>query len=154
MPNTTRGPLRNDEIAAKIAAVVARNKEGHRLQGEIESLLNLLLPSRRARSAARVVAAARIKDKKTSKDAALSVNVAAAEAVVLRTLLRFEGALTSNDIEAMSGKRYGSITPRMSPLRTKGMITEVGVDKSAGRGRTLYQITAEGRQYLAAHPAL
>lgn len=141
--------LRNDVIASTLVAVVARNKTPKRLLGELESSLNTLLPSRRAKAASRILAVARTGDKKTSVEAAALVNVPKAEARVLRQLHRFAGSLTKHDIAQMIGTQPDNISPRMKPLVRKGLIDEVGVDRSAGRGRTLYQITPAGRAFLA-----
>jgi DNA-binding MarR family transcriptional regulator len=140
--------LRNDTIARQITAVVEANTKPTHLPGEIESLLDRLLPGRRARAAARTIAAARISDKHTSLLASLAVNVGERERLVLSTLHRFGGALTTVDIGEMTGIRYDSITPRMKPLTRKGLVREAGVDTSSSRGRTLYEITPEGVTWI------
>jgi DNA-binding PadR family transcriptional regulator len=74
------------------------------------------------------------------------------ERSVLATMLRSAAALTTYDLESLTGIRYGSITPRMKPLLSKGLVSEVGVDTAAGRGRTLYKITKDGVKWLKKNP--
>ena len=80
-------------------------------------------------------------DPETSKDAAESVNATQLEAIVLSAILRSgERGMTSEEAAAAAGMELGSVTPRFSPLETKGLIfrTERRRPGKSGRGRIVW----------------
>jgi DNA-binding MarR family transcriptional regulator len=67
-------------------------------------------------------ALARSTDPATSKAAAAKVNVSDREQIVLKCL-REQGDATCREIAQRSGLDYASVTPRIKPLRNKGLVT-------------------------------
>lgn len=71
-------------------------------------------------------ALARAGDLFTSHAAAASVNVSAAEAVVLDALRAHPAGLTSHELAEVTGRALVSVSPRMRPLCEKGKVCEAG----------------------------
>ena len=82
-------------------------------------------------------ALARTGDLFTAKRAAASVNVSAAEAVVLAALRAHPAGLTSHELAEVTGRALVSVSPRMRPLCEKGKVREAG----RRDGRTVWRVT-------------
>lgn len=144
-------PLTNDELTAKIMAVIASFPRGSAsVRQGILDVLNTHNVARRSRPALNT-GGVRTGDPSTSQEAAAAVNVAQLELRVLQVMAAAARPLTTYDIETLAHTRYGSITPRMRPLRDKGLVAKSGIDRKSGRGRTLFRVTPSGYQFLAAH---
>lgn len=70
-------------------------------------------------------ARARSGDPETSKAAAARVDVAAREMAVLQAL-QAHGPMNCRELAAASGVDYASVTPRIKPLREKGLVADTG----------------------------
>lgn len=74
--------------------------------------------------------AARGSDPQTSQDAAESINAATLFATVVDELREARIGLTTHEIAHRTGISWGTITPRMKPLRLKGLIYDTGLRRS------------------------
>jgi hypothetical protein len=79
---------------------------------------------------------ARREDPATSKEAAITVNSAALEVLVVDAL-RSNPDASIQDVVEITGERYRSISPRFAPLRRKGLIYVSGKKKAVQTGRTV-----------------
>jgi hypothetical protein len=79
---------------------------------------------------------ARREDPATSKEAAITVNSAALEVLVVDAL-RSHPDISIQDVVEITGERYRSISPRFAPLRRKGLIYVSGKKKAVQTGRTV-----------------
>ena len=87
---------------------------------------------------------ARTSDPITSHDAAASVPVARLELLVLCTIYEY-GPLTWDEIGEKTGVRLGSISPRLKPLFTKGLIDERGRRPgTSGHSQIVWGLTRAG----------
>jgi DNA-binding MarR family transcriptional regulator len=116
-----------------------------RTASRIMSILNQSYPSRRPATASKI-AFSRNGDPSTSSQAAASVNATQAEGDVLQVLLMAAKPLNTHQIADLSGRAYGSITPRMKPLEGKGLISYSEVS-GMGRKCRPYTLTEEGKRY-------
>lgn len=82
-------------------------------------------------------AVARSTDPRTSHDAAGKVDATALERIVLDTLRQYPGGLTSHEINELTKCGLVSISPRMKPLETRGLIERRG----RRDGRTVWRLT-------------
>lgn len=98
-------------------------------------------------------AAARRTDPSTSQDAAKRVNasgkVGKAERAVLRCLAE-GGAANWDEISTRTGLRASTVSPRLKPLRERGLIRDTGQKAPgvSGSDQVLWEITEEGRAVL------
>lgn len=85
--------------------------------------------------------AARKSDPQTSHDAAKSVNTTALEAAVYGCL-KAHGPKTSFEIADILRLSLVTVSPRLAPLRDKGLIKDSGVRRigESGRGRIVWEI--------------
>jgi hypothetical protein len=67
----------------------------------------------------------RADDPDTSKDAGASISTAELEAIVLDLLVEI-GPSTTHELAAEAGIHLVSISPRMAPLRRKGLVEDSG----------------------------
>ena len=77
---------------------------------------------------------ARSRDPETSQEAAEFMRGDAAnhgEREILRVLRAHESGLTTHEISELSGIPYWSTTPRMAPLRRKGLVEDSGLRRQA-----------------------
>ena len=79
----------------------------------------------------------REEDPDTSKDAAGTVNAGDLEQIVL-TLLERWGPSTTHELADMSDIQLVSISPRIAPLRRKGLVEASGVRRA---GSTVWRLT-------------
>ena len=70
--------------------------------------------------------AARHTDPETSHDAAESLSTPHLESVVVATLREARSGLTTHEIAHRCGISWGTITPRMKPLRIKELVYDTG----------------------------
>jgi hypothetical protein len=138
----------NTEIASQIFNLVTSTPRALLLSA-LERELDTLFPQRKQRSAQGSFA--RTGDPSTSASAAKSVNTAKLEKIVLNTLLSAKRPLTMQEVSDISGVDYKTITPRFKPLRMKGHIQIIGLDRSAGRARQVYQLTSRSLEYTHAN---
>jgi hypothetical protein len=83
---------------------------------------------------------ARSTDPWTSHAAAGETDAAACEKLVWISLWETGADMTTYDLSEYTGKAEGSITPRMKPLRKKGLVIKVGtVIGPRGAKMTLYR---------------
>lgn len=80
-------------------------------------------------------ARARRTDPETSHEAAATVDTSELEALVLDTLRRHPNGLTSHRVAEITGESLVTISPRMKPLETKGLVRRAG---KSGR-RTIWR---------------
>jgi hypothetical protein len=78
-------------------------------------------------------AAARNSDPSTSHKAASVVNTQRLEGVVLNCLSQVPIGLTTHEIEQVSGESLVSVSPRMKPLETRGLVERCGKRVPAGQ---------------------
>lgn len=69
---------------------------------------------------------ARTTDPQTSKDAAQKVNAAELEARVLAVLRIAPEGKTSHEVAAIIGRPLVSVSPRMKPLESRGLVVRDG----------------------------
>lgn len=74
-------------------------------------------------------------DPETSEIAANSVSVAWLEHVVLDRLRRYPNGLTTHELGTYLGIYLVSVSPRMAPLRSKGLICDSGKRRAGSSGR-------------------
>ena len=84
---------------------------------------------------------ARRSDPETSKDAAKSVNTTALEAAVYGCL-KAHGPRTSFEIADILRLSLVTVSPRLAPLRDKGLIKDSGIRRigQSGRSRIVWEI--------------
>jgi hypothetical protein len=82
------------------------------------------------------VGRARHADPDTAKQAAKSITVADLERRVLNLLVRNPSGLTTHEIAKALDVELVSISPRMAPLRTKGLVRDSGERRETPSGRT------------------
>lgn len=81
-------------------------------------------------------ALARAADPQTSFEAAWSVNVPDLEAAVLKALkLSFPSGATSHELAEHMGLSLVSVSPRMKPLRARGLVKHSDVRRRGSSGR-------------------
>jgi hypothetical protein len=78
---------------------------------------------------------ARHSDPPTAKAAAKSVDVADLEGKVLDALRRHVDGLTTHQLADYLDIPLVSVSPRMAPLRTKGLVCDSGDTRRIGTGR-------------------
>lgn len=96
-------------------------------------------------------ATARRIDPETSHEAARSLDeavVSRLQRTALLALVRLGGSGTNDEIVTETGVEWNTITPRMRPLATKGMVREDGTRKSerTGRRQIVWTLTPAGRR--------
>jgi uncharacterized membrane protein len=74
--------------------------------------------------------ASRRSDPETSKAAAKSLDTNALESLVLETLRKHLGGLTSHEVASLTGLSLVTVSPRMAPLVRKGKICDSGERRS------------------------
>lgn len=146
--NVLSGHSDNRVVAGEIVRLLMGYEIPPSFAQKSEELLDAAYPSRRYRTPKPGAAFARAGDPGTAKVAATQLNVAKLEHDVLQGLARIGTPITMHDFEIRTGMSYRSVTPRMKPLRLKGMVAQAGIDRSAGRPRTLFSITDRGRSFL------
>lgn len=81
--------------------------------------------------------AARNSDPDTSHAAAESVDAAAMEAIVYKTMLSFpKGCISDQVVDALPEYRRHSVIPRFAALKAKGLIVDTGFRRMASSGRS------------------
>jgi len=76
---------------------------------------------------------ARSSDPSTSHLAALSINASALEKACLWSLGK--SPKTTEEVAEDTGYSLQSITPRMAPLRSRGMVADTGLRRAGASGR-------------------
>jgi hypothetical protein len=150
---TSNAPLRNDQIASRLLAVIAMTNPA-KLQASIEAELDHNYRNRRARSAARNGnGSARTGDRETSVMAASKVNVSRQKRSILRVLAEAgEFAMCADEISLNSGVPLNSASTRMKELVTDlKFVHEFGKVLFAGSYKLAYTLTPAGRQWLEAN---
>ncbi len=79
--------------------------------------------------------ASRSSDPTTSREASDSVNVTALERIVLNALREHDDGATSEELAAWLALPLVSVSPRLRPLATKGLIIDSGLKRMAQSGR-------------------
>lgn len=93
-----------------------------------------------------MTALARHTDPSTSKEAAASLNTTALEQMVLGAIMMCPNGATQDDIMAIlltKGISNQSITPRIKPLLTKGVIFDTGEKRKGTSGRSQRVVKAK-----------
>lgn len=88
-------------------------------------------------------ALARRSDPATSKEAAASVNTTALEAAVVGAL-KAHGPMTSFEISDVLRLSLVTVSPRIAPLRDKGIVVDSGERRKgdSGRSRIVWRLVA------------
>lgn len=80
---------------------------------------------------------ARRTDPETSHEAAASIEPSRLEGEVYEALRRFREGATTRELSKSMNLDWGSVTPRIAPLRRKGLVKDSGLRRLGNTGRKL-----------------
>lgn len=80
-------------------------------------------------------ALARARDPQTSKMAAASIDVTPLEAHVVGALKAYPDGLTTHEISDITRMSLVTVSPRMAPLRDKGLVVDSGIKRAGSSNR-------------------